>query len=743
MKYLLTVFPLLAFCSSISAQNTYLSEDFTNGVPPAGWTSTAAPGTQGWVSTGSSAWHEDELNVTCDSYLISPDIDLSTATEAYLHFAGQTYLAELLANHPNSNGNGVGTIEVTTDGGVSWTAIWTDTSFTSGYTYEPNLEMTAFTGSANVKIRIHYFGTYAHEWLIDYLIIDDQPGLSLHQWDGQMGARFGCSVSTAGDIDGDGIPDILVGARNEKAVYIYSGADGSLIRKITPTPDKGNFGSIVSTAGDVDGDAVPDIIVGTGNYARSGSYGNGSVYVYSGANGSLIHQWSSPSSTSARFGCSVSTAGDVNGDAVPDIIVGASSDGVQNHGAAYVYSGADGSLIHQFDGRVSSGWLGSSVSTAGDIDSDGIPDILVGACFDFSTGWGGTAYVYSGANGSIIMVISTPLSSFPNSVATAGDIDGDGIPDILTAGGYLNAPNQQQSFAYSGASGFPIHSFLTSDSIAPAGDIDGDGIPDIILGIYDESHAWNGKVRVYSGANRWLIHQWDDQNGYSASTAGDVNGDGISDVLIGSPAVNNYSGSACVYSGLPVNRPPNARDDSVTTNQNIPVTIDVLANDDDPDLDTLTVISAGTPAHGNAIVVGDQIVYTPNAGWTGTEYFSYFIEDPDGATSSATITVYVNGPSYWISNFIAGHYAQFYISNAPPNSLITIGYSLAGAGPTNTPFGNVDMSPPIKSLVSLPADPSGAAWFTPLVPLGASGVTFYTQAKCGNMLSNSLALTVQ
>ena len=164
--------------STLLAQTTYLSEDFTSGVPPAGWLDTKTPGSLGWHQStfgGTRAWHEDESGFTCDSYLISPDIDLSTATTAYLHFAGETYYTAFMANHPSALGDGVSTIEVTTDGGVNWTVIWTDTSTVDNAPYAPNLGLNAFVGSATVNIAMHYYGTYAHEWWVDYFIVDDTP----------------------------------------------------------------------------------------------------------------------------------------------------------------------------------------------------------------------------------------------------------------------------------------------------------------------------------------------------------------------------------------------------------------------------------------------------------------------------------------------------------------------------------------------------------------------------------------
>ena len=191
------------------------------------------------------------------------------------------------------------------------------------------------------------------------------------------------------------------------------------------------------------------------------------------------------------------------------------------------------------------------------------------------------------------------------------------------------------------------------------------------------------------------------------------------------------------------NDPPIALDDFVSVQYDTTAIVDALSNDSDPNNNTISITATGTPNNGSAVIANNKVEYTPDQGWSGTDNFVYFIEDTDGNIASATITVEVTRPVYTITNFIAGTYADFRILNAPPNSQVLIGYSLTGPGPTNTSFGPVDMTPPIKTLVTLPADINGDVVFSPLVPAGALGVTFYTQAKCGNMLSNSLALTVQ
>ncbi|MDC1020814.1 Ig-like domain-containing protein [bacterium] len=432
----------------------------------------------------------------------------------------------------------------------------------------------------------------------------------------------------------------------------------------------------------------------------------------------LIHTFSE---TNLPFGNSVSGAGDVDNDGYDDIIIGEMGNrdlfnGSVSAGAAYVYSGnplLNYPKIHTFNGRALGECFGNSVSGAGDVDNDGYDDVIVGAPFANQINlWRstGSAYVYSGRNGNLLHQWDGEYGYdfFGGSVSGVGDVNGDGFDDLIV--------------------GAPFHGY----------------------DVYDVYYA--GAAYVYSGKDGSLLYKWSGESDYhcfgsSVSGGGDVNDDGNPDIIVGAPSLASLAtpliGSAFVYSGSHFNGAPIALNDNVSTFYDLQVTIDVLSNDTDPEGDPLTVVSANTPPNGSAIIIGDQVVYTPDAGWMGTDSFLYFIEDTDGNTANATITVEVTRPSYTITNFIAGNYATFHISGASPNSSVTIGYSLAGSGPTTTAFGIVDMSAPIKSMVSLPADSSGNAWFSPLVPAGTAGITFYTQAKCGNLLSNSLALIVQ
>jgi len=162
----------------LAAQTTYLSEDFNAGVvPPTGWTQVNNNGdtTVGWIpDVAGRAWHEDEFGPISDMTLVSPVIDLSSATNVFLHFDGETNYATYLANHPSSVGDGISNMEVTTNGGSTWTVVWTDTAQNSGDTYAPTIDLSAFAGNPSVQIGMHFFGTYAQEWWVDNVVVDDQ-----------------------------------------------------------------------------------------------------------------------------------------------------------------------------------------------------------------------------------------------------------------------------------------------------------------------------------------------------------------------------------------------------------------------------------------------------------------------------------------------------------------------------------------------------------------------------------------
>jgi FG-GAP repeat protein len=407
---------------------------------------------------------------------------------------------------------------------------------------------------------------------------------TLHQFDGVgFVDYFGCSVAGAGDIDGDGVPDLIVGAywafwgalNYGGSAYVYSGATGGLILQFNPPSLPAEFGYSVDGAGDVDGDGVPDLIVGAIASNPGGIQEAGSAFVYSGATGAIIHRFDG----GAQFdylGISVAGAGDVDGDGVPDLIVGSEADpvGLLAAGSAYVYSGAAGGLIHRFDGGAALDYLGTSVAGAGDIDGDGFADLVAGAHGADPSGLldAGSAYVYSGATGTLLYQFDGGAAGdhLGWSVADAGDIDRDGVSDLIVGaieadpGGRQNAGS---AFVYSGATGALLYRFDgeaaadgLGDSVGGAGDVNGDGVPDLIVGASQADPGglvYAGSAYLYSGATGALLRRFDgnaagDRLGNSVAGAGDMDLDGLADLIVGAswaaPGGLAEAGSAYVYS---------------------------------------------------------------------------------------------------------------------------------------------------------------------------------------------------
>ena len=143
-----------------------------------------------------------------------------------------------------------------------------------------------------------------------------------------------------------------------------------------------SFGHSVSGAGDVNGDGFDDVIVGARLDGNNGA-SSGTARVFSGADGSILNFIFEGDSTGDEFGFSVSDAGDVNGDGFADLIVGAPTNDnnrIDLSGSARVFSGVDGSVLYTFDGD-SPVNFGSSVSGAGDVNGDGLADFIIGAAF--------------------------------------------------------------------------------------------------------------------------------------------------------------------------------------------------------------------------------------------------------------------------------------------------------------------------------------------------------------------------
>ncbi|MEP7255595.1 MAG: T9SS type A sorting domain-containing protein [Ferruginibacter sp.] len=428
----------------------------------------------------------------------------------------------------------------------------------------------------------------------------------------QANASFGTSVASAGDINGDGYSDVIIGAdeyddganADEGRAFVYLGSAAGLSVGPVNTPSDAdqagaNFGRSVASAGDINGDGYSDVIIGANFYTDGANNAEGRAFVYLGsAAGLSVAPVSTPDDAdqaSAQFGLSVACAGDVNGDGYSDVIIGAFSyDEVAsaNEGRAFVYHGSPEGLSASTvntpdDADQATAYFGYSVASAGDVNSDGYSDVIIGAPqYDDGFSDEGRAFVYHGsATGlsatpnAILDDANQALAFFGNSVACAGDVNGDGYSDVIVgAWQFDDAGNINEGRAYvyhgsaTGLNTIPASILDDADqagayfgiSVAGACDVNGDGYSDVIIGAYqyDDDFVNEGVAFVYHGSASGLnatpnstlkdANQLNAQFGYSVAGAGDVNGDGYSDVIIGANLYDDTftnEGVAFVYHG--------------------------------------------------------------------------------------------------------------------------------------------------------------------------------------------------
>lgn len=404
------------------------------------------------------------------------------------------------------------------------------------------------------------------------LMVSSLNGVNGFRIDGEADNRNNYSVSLAGDVNGDAIDDIIIGSRELNAgiqragrSYVVFGSrdgfpatlslaelDGTNGFKLTGGTDDYSGGS-VAAAGDVNNDGIDDLIIGAAGYTPPENFVPGRAYLVFGTRAGFPAHFSLPDVDGVvgfkiegqfhrdRFGRSVDAAGDVNGDGIDDVIIGA--EGADPNGSysgrSYVVFGSnqnfpeslqasdlDGTNGFMLDGETARSYSGQSVGAAGDVNADGIDDLVIGAFRADANGVGsGRSYVVFGTR-----------KAYPAVVALAG-LDGrngfklDGEESVNNAG----------------------------VSVGAAGDVNGDGIDDVIIGAYragstGRSYVIFGQTSEFpstfqlssvNGRNGFrLAGEWSgDFFGNSVSAAGDVNGDGIGDLIIGAPGadINGFS----------------------------------------------------------------------------------------------------------------------------------------------------------------------------------------------------------
>jgi hypothetical protein len=399
---------------------------------------------------------------------------------------------------------------------------------------------------------------FANPFVEDVKVIREIDGDS-------TGDQFGWIARGIGDVDHDGVIDFVtsaptkdIGGANAGRVYAYSSKSGKLLWSADGKPGE-QLGTGVESAGDVDGDGTQDVIAGAPYSGRA--------YVYSGKDGHVLFTLRAENDSDS-FGQHVSTAGDIDHDGHADFIVGAPSNsaGGHNAGRAYVYSGKDGHILLTLTGERAGDAFGSTV--AGYTDSKRT-FIVVGAP-SAGSGKVGRTYVYEGLSKKPKFVIdsdSTGSALGAMFVSVAGDVNGDGVPDIY-ASDYTNSAKGASTgrvYVHSGKDGRRLLT-LTGEAagegfgIGPAiaGDVDHDGHADLVVGSWQYSTAAisGGRVYLYSGRDGHLIKTYTDRIpgdtfGFDAVGIGDVDGDGTVDFLLTaawSGVHGNHSGRIFIVS---------------------------------------------------------------------------------------------------------------------------------------------------------------------------------------------------
>ncbi len=463
------------------------------------------------------------------------------------------------------------------------------------------------------------------------------------------------SVSSAGDINGDGLDDLIVGIgfdgpNNEQSgnsFVVFGKEDGNALDLsqlaldedvtgfvIKGLPGEDLSGISVSGAGDVNGDGLDDLIVGgvSTSFVVFGKTDGTAVELSSvlEGNGGFFIQGVSASDQAGR---SVSGAGDVNGDGLDDLIVGARDDdpnGADSGASFVVFGKADGEVTRLADieqgiggfviNGVSAGdKSGDAVSGAGDVNGDGLDDLITGVRLDDPNG---------ADSGASFVVFAPGVSSVETNLSNVAAITVDEDAQLLITGLSI-----QDVDVAEGTGDVEITLSVSS------GTINVTNTRPTVLGNGTDTLIVTGSLEAVNAAISRLNYSPDaDFNGTDTLqvTVSDLGSTGAGGVLT---TTNSLSLTVNAVNDAPV-----AAADAVTTDEDTPVIIDVLANDSDIDGDELTV-SAVTQGANGAVAINaqtGQVTYTPDADFNGSDSFTYTVSDGNGGTDTETVTVTVN-----------------------------------------------------------------------------------------------------
>ncbi|MCB9897720.1 MAG: FG-GAP repeat protein [Planctomycetes bacterium] len=368
---------------------------------------------------------------------------------------------------------------------------------------------------------------------------------------GVSASEFGTALASLPDVDGDGVSDFAVSDRTADVgpasevgmVAVLSGATHTPLYVLPGVDFFGWFGHALASVGDCDDDGVGDLVVGAPLENGPLSNNQGRVTLYSGKTGAELWTLRGEGSFD-EFGSVLRAAGDVDGDGAGDVFVGEPRFG-DEAGRITLRSGRDGSILHAYAGPAKS-HTGFTFDVLADRDGDGVPDLVLGAFVPDGPPVpdARTVKVVSTAQGTTLLELDGPetTATFTAQLVTAGDVDGDGLDDFVL-GALVGDDGQGLVELHAGsdgevrwtATGAPGEEFGL-DALARAGDRDGDGVPDLLVGS-PFSHGSLGALSILSGDDGALLAEHVGRPplkylGLAAALVPDTDGDGDDDVLV-------------------------------------------------------------------------------------------------------------------------------------------------------------------------------------------------------------------
>jgi hypothetical protein len=457
----------------------------------------------------------------------------------------------------------------------------------------------------------------------------------------QVGDLFGWRIRSVGDTNGDGIADFAVAAPfnnlNVGRVSVHSGSNGSQLWAVDGGATSSIMGFDLAVAGDIDGDGVRDIVAS----APFGNNTHGIVLVCSGSNGAVLHTFAG-TANNVDLGYSIAVGGDYDGDGIPDIAIAADADSTvrASGGRVYVYSTVGFGLVATIDPPAGGYFFGTSLAFVGDTDGDGRDELAIGDRVS-TTGSTGRMHLV-GFNGTANAVHWTATglefgsAIDGNKFAGGADIDGDGVPDVIVDEGWP----MHRARLFAGSNGAVLHTFtdLGNDEMGKGAKIvpdqNHDGVPDILMGAPQNSSVarWNGRLVLFSGRDFRRLRQITNTTadalfGNDADLMPDVSGDGWPDLAVAAQGASGFvrsMGGMHLIVGDPGLAGAQNYGRGLAGTNGVPE----LRLTDDPVVGSTTTLVIGNSANHASLgmlLLGNQAQSLPTA-WGGTLLLVPFVE---------------------------------------------------------------------------------------------------------------------